>query len=81
MADVRSAESPGRVLSSLLRLTGIVDHALGFVCKGIVLLTIGALTAMLTLNVTARPIVEGFSLGRIACIDAVRSTGRSRRSA
>lgn len=65
MADVRSAESPGRVLSSLLRLTGIVDHALGFVCKGIVLLTIGALTAMLNLNVIARYALE---MGGIAWV-------------
>jgi TRAP-type transport system small permease protein len=65
VADVGSAESPGKSLSTLLRLAGIVEDVLGFVCKGIVLLTIGALTAMLTLNVIARYALE---MGGIAWV-------------
>jgi TRAP-type transport system small permease protein len=58
VADVGSADNPGKALSSLLRLAGIVEAILDFVCKGIVLLTVGALTAMLTLNIVARYVLE-----------------------
>jgi TRAP-type C4-dicarboxylate transport system permease small subunit len=42
----------------LLQLAGIVEAILAFVCKGIVLLTVGALTIMLTLNIVARYALE-----------------------